>query len=57
MSLIQFLIQVFSAVPILDKWATEFTKAYHQHKFELAEKKARDEGNTEDLQKEMGREK
>ncbi len=56
-SIIEFLIGIVTAIPILDKWANEFSKQYHRYQFDQAEKKAAKEGNTEDLQKEMGREK
>lgn len=57
MSLIQFLIQLAAAIPVLDKWATTFAKEWHAFKVDVAEKKARETGNVEDLQNEAGKNK
>lgn len=57
MTLAQFIAQLVVAIPVLDKWVTEFNKVYSDYKFQKAELKARTEQNTEDLQKELGKRK
>lgn len=54
-STIQLLIQIIAAIPVIDKWMTAFAKEYNEYKVSLAEAKARETGNVEDLQKEAGK--
>jgi len=53
MSFIQFLVNLVAAIPVLDKWLTNFNKLMHDHKTKELEQKAR-AGELEDLQKHAG---
>jgi hypothetical protein len=55
MSIVQTLLAICQAVPIIDKWVGAFVTKYNEWKFKEAEEKARKESNTEDLQKELGK--
>ncbi len=55
MSMIQFLIQLVAAIPVIDKWLEQFTKEYNEYKVNRALEKAAKTGNVEDLQKEAGK--